>query len=34
MTHFTVPLGIDLGASKLEVVANGIPSSPVNVNIN
>lgn len=33
-THFTVPAGIDLGASKLEVVANGIASNAVNVNIN
>jgi hypothetical protein len=33
-THFTVPLGIELGASKLQVVANGIASAAVNININ
>jgi hypothetical protein len=32
-THFTVPAGIELGASQLEVVANGIASNPVNVTI-
>jgi Kelch motif len=32
-THFQVPAGIEIGASQLEVVANGIPSSPVNVMI-
>ena len=30
-THFDVPAGIELGGSKLEVVANGIASSPVSV---
>jgi hypothetical protein len=33
-THFTVPAGIELGASQLQVVANGIASTAVNVNIN
>jgi hypothetical protein len=33
-THFTVPAGIELGASQLEVVTNGIASNPVNVTIN
>ena len=33
-THFTVPAGIELGASQLQVVANGIASNPVNVTIN
>ena len=32
-THFTVPSGIELGASQLEVVTNGIASNPVNVKI-
>ena len=32
-TQFEVPAAIDLGASQLEVVANGIPSYPVNVTI-
>lgn len=32
-THFTVPAGIELGASKLDVVTNGIASNPVNVTI-
>jgi hypothetical protein len=32
-THFQVPAGIELGASTLEVVANGIASNPVNVTI-
>ena len=32
-THFTVPAGIELGASQLEVVTNGIASNPVNVTI-
>jgi hypothetical protein len=30
-THFDVPAGIDLGASHLVVVANGIASNPVSV---
>ena len=33
-THFTVPAGIELGASQLQVVANGIASTAVGVNIN
>ncbi|MFY9561511.1 MAG: kelch repeat-containing protein [Terriglobales bacterium] len=33
-THFKVPAGIELGAGQLEVVANGIASSPVSVTIN
>ena len=32
-THFDVPAGIETGASKLEVVANGIPSAAVNVTV-
>jgi hypothetical protein len=32
-TSFDVPTGIELGSSTLTVVANGIPSSAVNVNI-
>ena len=30
---FDVPSGVEKGASKLVVVANGIPSSPVNVTV-
>jgi hypothetical protein len=33
-TNFDVPSGVETGASKLEVVANGIPSQPVNVAVN
>ena len=33
-THFKVPAGIELGASQLEVVANGIASNSVGVTIN
>jgi hypothetical protein len=33
-THFAVPTGIETGASSLVVVANGIPSAPVAININ
>ena len=33
-THFDVPAGIELGASQLVVVANGIASNPVSVVIN
>jgi hypothetical protein len=33
-THFKVPVGIELGASQLQVVANGIDSNPVSVVIN
>jgi len=32
-THFDVPATQELGPSKLVVVANGIPSPPVNVNV-
>jgi len=32
-THFAVPAGIELGASQLEVVVNGIASNPVSVTI-
>lgn len=34
LTHFTVPTGIETGASNLIVVANGIPSAPVAVTVN
>ncbi|HTK79108.1 MAG TPA: hypothetical protein VL286_01580 [Rhizomicrobium sp.] len=33
-TNFDVPSGAETGASKLEVVANGIPSKPVDVTVN
>jgi len=33
-THFDVPASIETGASTLEVVANGIPSAPVNITVN
>ena len=33
LTHFDVPVGIELGASQLQVVTNGIASNPVSVNI-
>jgi len=33
-THFDVPAGMEAGASKLVVVANGIPSVAVNVTVN
>jgi len=33
-TNFDVPAGIETGASTLEVVANGIPSKPVNITVN
>lgn len=33
LTHFDVPAGIELGASQLQVVTNGIASNPVSVNI-
>ena len=33
-THFTVPAGIELGASTLQVVANGIASAAKNITIN
>jgi hypothetical protein len=33
-THFTVPAGIETGASTLQVVTNGIPSSPSSVTVN
>jgi hypothetical protein len=32
-THFDVPSGIETGASKLVVVANGIASKPVAVTV-
>jgi hypothetical protein len=32
-THFDVPAGMETGASMLQVVANGIASSPVNVTV-
>lgn len=34
MTNFDVSAATETGASKLEVVANGIPSAPVNVTVN
>ncbi|MBV9571876.1 MAG: hypothetical protein JO056_11605 [Alphaproteobacteria bacterium] len=33
-TNFDVPSGMETGASKIEVVANGIPSAPVNITVN
>jgi hypothetical protein len=33
-THFDVPSNAETGASKLVVVANGIPSKAVNVTVN
>jgi hypothetical protein len=33
-TSFDVPAGMETGASKLEVVANGIPSASVTVTVN
>lgn len=33
-THFDVPVAAETGSSTLEVVANGIPSSPVNITVN
>jgi len=33
-TNFDVPAGMETGASTLEVVANGIPSSTVSVTVN
>jgi hypothetical protein len=33
-TNFDVPSGMETGASSLVVVANGIPSKPVNVTVN
>lgn len=32
-TNFDVPATIELGSSTLEVVANGIPSTPFNINV-
>jgi hypothetical protein len=32
-TNFDVPLGMEIGSSSLEVVANGIPSTPVTVTV-
>ncbi|MFL6688898.1 MAG: hypothetical protein ACJ8IR_01745 [Alphaproteobacteria bacterium] len=33
-TNFDVPSNMETGASKLVVVANGIPSNPVSINVN
>ncbi|HEY4115238.1 MAG TPA: hypothetical protein VGM17_14380, partial [Rhizomicrobium sp.] len=33
-TYFDVPAGMETGASTLVVVANGIPSQPVDVTVN
>lgn len=33
-THFDVPASMETGPSTLEVVANGIPSTPVNITVN
>lgn len=33
-TYFDVPAGMEAGASTLEVVANGIPSAPVDITVN
>lgn len=33
-TYFDVPAGMETGAGKLEVVANGIPSQAVNITVN
>jgi hypothetical protein len=33
-TNFDVPSGMETGASQLEVVANGIPSTPVSITVN
>jgi hypothetical protein len=33
-TNFDVPATMETGASSLEVVANGIPSSPVSITVN
>ena len=33
-TNFDVPAGMETGASSLVVVANGIPSQPVNITVN
>jgi hypothetical protein len=32
-TNFDVPSGMETGASSLVVVANGIPSAPVDVTV-
>jgi hypothetical protein len=32
-THFAVPAGIELGASEIQVVANGIPSTAAAVTV-
>jgi hypothetical protein len=32
-TYFDVPIGIETGASTLQVVANGIPSAPVSLTV-
>jgi hypothetical protein len=33
-TNFDVPAGAETGASSLQVIANGIPSKPVNITVN
>jgi hypothetical protein len=33
-TNFDVPATMETGASTLEVVANGIPSTPVSITVN
>jgi hypothetical protein len=33
-TNFDVPAGMETGASTIQVVANGIPSSPANITVN
>jgi hypothetical protein len=33
-TNFDVPAGTETGASTLQVIANGIPSKPVNITVN
>jgi hypothetical protein len=33
-TSFDVPSGMETGSSKLEVVANGIPSEPASITVN
>jgi hypothetical protein len=33
-TNFDVPAGMEMGASSLEVVANGIPSLAVSITVN
>jgi hypothetical protein len=33
-TNFDVPAGMETGASSLEVVANGIPSTAASITVN